>query len=431
MPLIDPKYHLTFPARRIALQGQDFPFWWVFGRGRGLGYQKGLTVASWFARVRLRVGRYQQTRLGEADDSFPADGVAVLSFDQAREKAEEWCEKHANEASPRYLDHENHPVYPDLPASPPYTVAHAMVDYMKWYRENRRGFSRIYYDSRAYVLPRFGHLPVDRLSTRMIREWIDELAETPAKVRVRRGEPTQYKIKKDNPEDLRRRRNTVNRTLSIFKAALNRSYEHGYADSNLAWSRVKSFRRAEPSGPRYLEKDQCQKLVAACPTDLRNLVAGALLSGCRVSELRLMRSGDYLPGLKRLLIRNSKGGRIRHVSLSDKGAAFFAHMAKDRPAEEPMFLRADGRVWRPGSYQRPFHKATFSAGLPQDVCFHQLRHSYAAHAAMAGIPLQVIARQLGHADTRIVERFYAYLGSSYLDEVIQTKMPDLVATDMS
>ena len=40
MPLTDPKFHLTFPARRMALQGRDFPFWWVFGRGRGLGYQK-------------------------------------------------------------------------------------------------------------------------------------------------------------------------------------------------------------------------------------------------------------------------------------------------------------------------------------------------------------------------------------------------------
>lgn len=388
-------------------------------------------MSSWYARVRLKSDRYKQARLGEADDNFPADGLTIFSFDQALQKSEEWCERHADEASPRYLDHENYPVYPDLSASPPYTVAHAMVDYMKWYRENRRGFSRIYYDSRSYTLPRFGQLPVDQLTTRMIREWLDELAATPPKVRVKRGEPTQYKIWKNDPEDRRRRHNTVNRTLSIFKAALNRAYEHGYVDSNLAWTRVKPFKRAEPTCPRYLEKDQCQKLLAACPTDLRNLVAGALLSGCRISELRLMRVGDFLPDLKRLVIKNSKGGRIRHVSLSDKGTAFFARLAEDRPSDELMFLRDDGRVWRPGSYQRPFHKATFKAGLSQSVCFHHLRHSYAAHAAMAGIPLQVIAKQLGHADTRLVERSYAFLGSSYLDEVIRTKMPDLVSADLT
>jgi integrase len=429
MPLTDAKFHLTFPVRRMALDGRDFPYWWVFGRGRSLGYHKGLTVASWFARVRLKVGRYRQTRLGEADDMFPADGLTVLSFDQARQKAEEWCEMHANEASPRYLDHENHPVYPDLPPSPPYTVAHAMVDYMKWYRENRSGFARIYYDSRSYVLPRFGHLPVDQLTTQMIREWIDELAETPAKVRVRRGEPTQYKVKKDDPEDRRRRRNTVNRTLAITKAAFNRAYEYGYVDSDLAWKRVKKFLRVEPTSPRYLEKEDCQKLIAACQPELRRFVVGALLSGCRVGELRSMRTADYLAALKRLLIRNAKGGRVRHISLSDQGAAFFAGLAKDRPANELMFVRANGRGWRPSSHHRPFHKATFKAGLPQNVAFHHLRHTYAAHAAMAGIPLQVIARQLGHADTRLVERLYAYVGSSYLDEVIRTKMPKLVTLD--
>ncbi len=52
---------------------------------------------------------------------------------------------------------------------------------------------------------------------------------------------------------------------------------------------------------------------------------------------------------------------------------------------------------------------------------------YASHAAMAGIPLTVIAKQLGHRDTLMVERHYSHLGSSFVDEIIQKKMPTLVS----
>ena len=418
-----------FPERRKALVGRDFPYWWVFARGRSLGYVKGVTVASWFVRIRLKQGGYRQSRLGEADDELTADGEKILSFNQAHSKAGSWCAQQAKIAIPRYLDHEHLPVYPDLPPAPPYTVAHAMVDYMRWYRENRRGFPRIYYDARAHIIPKFGHLPVEQLTTRMIREWLDELAETPARIRFRRGEEPQYKIKTDDPEDRRRRRNTVNRTLAVIKAALNRAYEHGYVDSDIAWVRVKSFRRVNSTAFRYLEKNQCLKLIATCLPDLRDLVVAALVSGCRAGELRLMRAGDFVPGINRVVIKNAKGGRIRHVSLSENGIVFFLRLTEGRPADELMFRRGDGRPWRVGSYHRPFHKACLNAGLSRQVTFHHLRHTYAAQAAMAGIPLPVIARQLGHADTRMVERHYAHLGSSYLDEMIREKMPNLVSAE--
>ena len=421
--------HLIFPVNRKILHGRDFPYWWRFARGRSLGYQRGLTVVSWFARVRLKEGRYHQTRLGEADDDLSADGEQVLSFNQAFDMAERWCEEHYEKAIPRYMAHEHEPVYPKLPPSPPYTVAHAMVDYMQWYRENRNGFSTIYYECRASIFPKLGDIPLDQLTTRTIREWFDALAESPARIRVRFGEKPHYRIKSKDPDALRRRRNTVNRTLTILKAGLNRAYEYGYVDSDLAWSRVKKFRRVHPPVPIYLEKNQCQALLAVCPQDFQNLVIGALVSGCRIGELRKMRVGDYLPDLKRLIIRGPKGGRPRYVSLSDEGNRFFRTLIKGRPSEEQMFQREDGRAWRVQTHHRPFHKATHSAGLDPKVNFHTLRHTYATHAAMAGIPLAVIAKQLGHQDTRMVERHYAHFGNSYIDEVIQMKLPRLISVD--
>ena len=51
----------------------------------------------------------------------------------------------------------------------------------------------------------------------------------------------------------------------------------------------------------------------------------------------------------------------------------------------------------------------------------------AAHArlAMQGVPLPVIARQLGHADTRMIERHYAHLSLSYVADTVRADFPKL------
>lgn len=94
-----------------------------------------------------------------------------------------------------------------------------------------------------------------------------------------------------------------------------------------------------------------------------------------------------------------------------------------------MFLREDGTGWRPYVHYKKFNAACIRAGIHPPLHFHGLRHTYASHAAMAGIPLNVIAKQLGHRDTLMVERHYSHLGSSYVDEIIQTQMPTLVSLD--
>ncbi len=44
---------------------------------------------------------------------------------------------------------------------------------------------------------------------------------------------------------------------------------------------------------------------------------------------------------------------------------------------------------------------------------------------MRGVPLPVIARQLGHADTRMTERHYAHLAPSYIADAIRAGLPRL------
>ena len=65
------------------------------------------------------------------------------------------------------------------------------------------------------------------------------------------------------------------------------------------------------------------------------------------------------------------------------------------------------------------------AGIAPPANFHSLRHTYASLLVMADVPLVVVAKNLGHADTRMCERHYAHLAPSYVAETIRSQAPKL------
>jgi integrase len=88
-----------------------------------------------------------------------------------------------------------------------------------------------------------------------------------------------------------------------------------------------------------------------------------------------------------------------------------------------MLQKADGSKWLKSHQVRPMAAACKVAGIDPPVGFHTLRHSYASLAVMNGAPLMVVARNLGHADTRMVERHYGHLSESYIAEAIRAAAP--------
>jgi integrase len=59
-----------------------------------------------------------------------------------------------------------------------------------------------------------------------------------------------------------------------------------------------------------------------------------------------------------------------------------------------------------------------------------LRHTWASHAVMGGVPLMVVAKNLGHADTKMVEQHYGHLAPSYIADAIRAGAPRFgVASD--
>jgi integrase len=221
-------------------------------------------------------------------------------------------------------------------------------------------------------------------------------------------------------EQKRARRASANRVLTTLKAALNRAFRAGLTDDDTAWRRIKPFERVTTQRPGFLLLHECKRLINASEGDFRTLVHAALLTGARYGELRNLLVRDCALG--KVHVRKSKSGRPRHIVLTEEGVRFFTQLSAGRAGDEWLLLRA-GRQWNKSEQARPMRAACLRAAITPPIGFHQLRHSYASLSVMADMPLPVLARNLGHASTRMIEQHYGHMRADFVDEAIKAAAP--------
>jgi integrase len=190
-------------------------------------------------------------------------------------------------------------------------------------------------------------------------------------------------------------------------------------DDDKVWRRFKPFREVNAAKERFLSLDECQRLINAADreTGFRDLVRAALYTGMRYGELCRLTVGDFADG--KLAVRKSKSGKPRYVRLGKEGTNFFSRLVTGRSPKEPMFMHYRlGRAWKKSDQNRPMREAV-SGALLEPLSFHALRHTYASLAIMNGASLLIVSRNLGHTDTRMVEKHYGHLAASYEDEMIR------------
>ena len=145
-------------------------------------------------------------------------------------------------------------------------------------------------------------------------------------------------------------------------------------------------------------------------------------TGCRYGELIVLEVRDFNSDAGTLAIRQSKTGKPRHVVLSDEGQAFFRQTCAGRAGSEPMFTKENG-AWLKSHQRRPMGQAVKRAKITPPINFHGLRHTWASLAVMNGMHLMVVARNLGHVDTRMVEKHYGHLAPSYIADAVRASAP--------
>jgi integrase len=174
---------------------------------------------------------------------------------------------------------------------------------------------------------------------------------------------------------------------------------------------------------RYLTILEAQRLINASDPDFRRLVEAALATGARVSELTALRVADFDADAATVTVRMAKSGRGRHIVLTEEGVALFRSFAAGRPGDAVLLTKADGSAWPPQHQVSRMAAACARSRIEPAIGFHGLRHTYASHSIMNGAPLMVVARNLGHADTRMVEKYYGHLAPSYIADAMRKSAP--------
>ena len=148
------------------------------------------------------------------------------------------------------------------------------------------------------------------------------------------------------------------------------------------------------------------------------MVQCALQTGCRLSEILRLTVSDFNHDTGTVHVRKSKSGKERHVVLTDEGATFFAQLCAGRSGDERLL-----RVWHRTGVSSQMRSAVTRAHIKPSITFHGLRHTWASLSIMNGVPLQVIAQNLGHADTRMVERHSGHMARSHVVDAIRAGAP--------
>ena len=164
---------------------------------------------------------------------------------------------------------------------------------------------------------------------------------------------------------------------------------------------------------------------------IRGLVVVLWRAGLRISEALDLTEADLDPERGALLVRHGKGGKRREVGMDEWGWEQLRPWIVAR-AQMPIGALfcvvngpTSGRPWSGPAARTQLRRLALEAGVRRRFAPHQLRHAHAVEMAREGVPLNVIQRQLGHADLGATS---VYLQGIDNTEVISTVRSRLAPT---
>ena len=401
------------------------PYWHSLYRCRHIGiHRSDAKVCNWTARVLTKDKLYKQKCLGPALDM----GKGEISFKTALARSFEWFdtgEVKAMTNDPRPFGRTK-----DInicPIGDVYSVGHALKDYTEWTRIARSAGG--HYNNliliNHHIVPNFAHLPLEDFSARHLKTLAQQVLETPPKFGFSERQK-RVGIETLTNDQLRKRKRTFNSLVTILKMAFTHAWDSAAIQSERPWRCLKRISVNHSPRTIFLDRDECSRLLEECTPALRELVLAALYSGCRVGELGNLKVGDVGKQGFGIRVDAFKRSPARFVFLPDEGMAFFLSKCEGKSAQEPLLVSDMGKPWRK-QHTQLFRRAVAKSGLPKDFVFHGLRHTYASDLVRFGVPLDIIAKQLGHSSSITVSNTYGHLAEHFREEQIRTCFSPLSA----
>jgi integrase len=290
---------------------------------------------------------------------------------------------------------------PEAPPPPPLTFAAHAEEVMTLHaavenKHSERASKRSILD--RHLLPAFGELPLAGIGPREIAVY---KAEKLAAGRAAK---------------------TVNNHLTVLRKCLVLAKDW----ERLAVVPAVGFLRVKKADFDFFTFDEAARLLPGADAGAwRTMVLTGLRAGLRQGELLELRwdDVDLAGGLIRVrraiydgVVDVPKSGRGREVGMSDELREAF-RVLPSRFAGELVWPGEGGRNLTKGEAKWPLWRACKRAGLRR-VGWHVLRHTFASHLVMRGVPLKAVQELLGHATIEMTMR-YAHLAPDVTREAVK------------
>lgn len=258
-----------------------------------------------------------------------------------------------------------------------------------------------------HIEPFWGKRALEDTNPKLILEWLAKLQE-----------PYTFKTQKGR----KRSNKTINNILTTFNTMLNRAEDWELSPRGLP--RAKLFKLAKPEIEFYTNRefDVLCEAASRVGIDAELAILLGARAGLRAGEILALRTVDLHATKNELLVQQSiwyghlgtpKGGKPRRVPVSGRLAAMLrdrrGSYALAQPKGEPLTIRRLRALIQAVEREAGFRPSTGK--------IHKLRHTYASHLVMAGVPIAIVKELLGHEHIETTMR-YAHLAPTAKDAAV-------------
>jgi integrase len=273
-------------------------------------------------------------------------------------------------------------------------------------KNNRPNTHRAYSKAcRLHIIPHIGHIHLDKLRAQHVQVMLNALAE-------------------------RLSVTTVRHTRTILVTALNQAVRWSYIPRNVA--ALVDAPAAQPYEAQFLTEEQAERLLAVVQGHRNDpLYRFALGVGLRMGEIIALKWADIDFDQGKLSIKGGKTPNARRtINLPDE----LLTVLREHWSEQQQERFVHGLGWQehglvfPGTRGKPMQESSLrehfkrmlqKAGLPDNVRFHDLRHSCASFLIVQKVHPRVIMKILGHSSITITMNMYGHVFPEQEQEALE------------
>lgn len=206
---------------------------------------------------------------------------------------------------------------------------------------------------------------------------------------------------------------TINREISLLKAAINKQIQAGRWDKNP----TKNIRKFdEPKIDKFLEEDEITTLLEVAEIHVRPIILTFLHTGMRRGELANLKWADVQNGIITIRMETTKTKKARYIPINSALRKCFNILPGHG---EYIFIDGQKNRLQAGKkISRWIERTMRQAGIDPSRPCSTLRHTFASHMVMRRAPLSAVGKYLGHSTSNMTER-YAHFAPDYLREEIE------------